>query len=266
MPFINTKNLRIYYQSEGQGDNLLYISGTGGDLRKSPTPFDNNLKKNFHLTAYDQRGLGQTEATQGPYSMQDYAEDACHLLNQLDLKRSYVIGVSFGGMVAQHLAINYPDMVTKLVLICTSPGGGKYHSYPLHVLEEIKDDIEYTKKFISISDTRITDTYIQKNSNQYEILVDQIKNYLRSPDSKLNNGRLLQLDARKDHDVVDELGKIKCPTFIAGGLFDGIVPKHNINILDKLISNSSRKFYKGGHGFFLEDPQAWRDIIEFLKN
>ena len=47
MPFINTKNLRIYYQSEGQGDNLLYISGTGGDLRKSPTPFDNNLKKSL---------------------------------------------------------------------------------------------------------------------------------------------------------------------------------------------------------------------------
>jgi len=159
LPFINTKNLRIYYQSEGQGDNLLYISGTGGDLRKSPTPFDNDLKNNFRLTAYDQRGLGQTEATQGPYSMQDYAEDACYLLNQLDLKRSYVIGVSFGGMVAQHLAINYPDMVTKLVLMCTSPGGEKYHSYPLHELEEIKNDIEYAKKFISISDLRIDENF-----------------------------------------------------------------------------------------------------------
>ena len=265
MPFINTKNLRIYYQSEGQGDNLLYISGTGGDLRKSPTPFDNDLKNNFRLTAYDQRGLGQTEATQGPYSMQDYAEDACHLLNQLDFKRSYVIGVSFGGMVAQHLAINFPDMVTKLVLMCTSPGGEKYHSYPLHELEEIENDIEYAKKFISISDLRINENFKNDNHIEYEVLINRIKNYLRSPESKENIGKILQLSARKDHNVIDKLENISCPTLIAGGLYDGIAPKENTDILNKLIPNSHKKFYKGGHTFFLEDQSAWKDIINFLK-
>ena len=266
MPFIKTKSIEIYFESGGLGEIILFISGTGGDLRKSPNAFDNDLKKHFKVISYDQRGLGQTEIPKGPYTMKDYADDAYNFIKKMNFTKVKVIGVSFGGMVAQHLAINYPSIIEKLVLMCTSPGGKKYHSFPLHDLEKIDDDLEYTKKFVSISDTRITETYIQKNSHQYNILIDQIKNYLRSSDSKLNNGRLLQLEARKDHDIVDKLGKIKCPTFIAGGLFDGIVPKHNINILDKLISNSLRKFYKGGHGFFLEDPQAWRDIIQFLKN
>ena len=66
-------------------------------------------------------------------------------IEKLNLKRVHIIGVSFGGMVAQHLAINYPASVERLVLMCTSPGGEKYHSFPLHELEEIIDDQEYVR-------------------------------------------------------------------------------------------------------------------------
>tara|TARA_Y100001936_G_scaffold244486_1_gene284937 strand:+ start:633 stop:1433 length:801 start_codon:yes stop_codon:yes gene_type:complete len=266
LPFINTKSIKIYYESAGQGETVLYISGTGGDLRKSPSVFDNDLKNNFHLISYDQRGLGQSEIPVGPYSMKDYAEDAFNFIEKLNLKRVYVIGVSFGGMVAQHLVINHPGIVERLVLMCTSPGGEKYHSFPLHELEEIIDDQEYIRKFISISDLRINADYIKNNSKQYTILTDQIKNYLRSPESKENKGKFLQLGARKDHNVMDLLKNINCPTLIMGGLYDGIAPKDNIDILDKQIPNSVKKFYKGGHGFFLEDHQAWKDVINFLKN
>ena len=96
MPFINTKNIKIYYESAGQGEDLLYISGTGGDLRKSPSVFDNDLKNNFHLISYDQRGLGQSEIPAGPYSMKDYADDAFSFIEKLNLKRVHIIGVSFG--------------------------------------------------------------------------------------------------------------------------------------------------------------------------
>ena len=101
--------------------------------------------------------------------MKDYADDAFSFIEKLNLKRVYIIGVSFGGMVAQHLAINYPGVVERLVLMCTSPGGEKYHSFPLHELEEIIDDQEYVRKFISISDLRINADYIKKNSKEYKI-------------------------------------------------------------------------------------------------
>ena len=89
---------------------------------------------------------------------------------------------------------------------------------------------------------------------------------MRGPNKQKNNGKLLQLEARKNHDTFNNLKNIKCPTFIAGGLFDGIAPKDNIDILNTLIMNSKKKFYKGGHAFFLEDPQAWEDIINFFKD
>ena len=90
MPFINTKKIKIYYESAGQGEALLYISGTGGDLRKSPSVFDNDLKNNFHLISYDQRGLGQSEIPDGPYTMKDYADDAFNFLIKLGLSLIHI--------------------------------------------------------------------------------------------------------------------------------------------------------------------------------
>ena len=266
MPHLQTDRIEIYYEMKGEGDNLLFISGTGGDLRFSPNAFDNNLKDNFCLLAFDQRGLGQSQIPKGPYTMKDYADDTYSLLEEIGWKETNVIGVSFGGMVAQHLAIEYPEKVRKLALLCTSPGGKDYHSYPLHELENIIDDNEYAKKFVSISDTRINEGFIKANPELYENIVNQIKSYLRASGKKKNDGKLLQLEARKNHDTCKNLKNIKCPTFIAGGLFDDIAPKDNIDILNNLIMNSKKKFYKGGHAFFLEDPKAWEDIINFFKD
>ena len=57
-----------------------------------------------------------------------------------------------------------------------------------------------------------------------------------------------------------------CTDIVCIELEDGIAPKDNIDILDEQIPNSVKKFYEGGHGFFLEDYQAWKDVISFLKD
>ena len=80
MPFISARDIQIYYEISGKGPRLLYISGTGANLRNKPGIFDSPLADHFEILAFDQRGLGQTGRPDIRYSMEDYANDAAGLL------------------------------------------------------------------------------------------------------------------------------------------------------------------------------------------
>src|SRR4030065_372557 len=99
MPFINVRDLKMYYEIRGTGPRLLVISGTGGDLRRSPSIFEMPIAQHFEIPAYDQRGLGQTSRPDIPYTMVDYADHAPGLLEAMGWDRDLVVGISFGGMV-----------------------------------------------------------------------------------------------------------------------------------------------------------------------
>ena len=66
MPFIDVRDLRMYYELQGAGPRLLFISGSSDDLRRKPNIFDSPAASEFEILAYDQRGLGQTAIPEGP--------------------------------------------------------------------------------------------------------------------------------------------------------------------------------------------------------
>ena len=76
MPFVRVRDIDIYYEVHGQGERVLYVNGTNGDLRQMPTLGRGPLEKNFQTLFYDQRGLGQTSKPEAEYTMADYADDA----------------------------------------------------------------------------------------------------------------------------------------------------------------------------------------------
>ena len=88
-------------------------------------------------------------------------EERIAVMEQLELAPCPVLGISFGGMVAQELAIRHPDKVSRLALFCTSPGGEGGSSYPLHELPE--DEEERFPLFLKIGDTRLDDDWIENN-------------------------------------------------------------------------------------------------------
>src|SRR5580658_6373403 len=149
MPIAKLGAIDLYYERAGEGSPLLFISGTGGDLRNKPNVFDGPLAKAFDLLAYDQRGLGRSAKPDVDYTMADYADDAAALLDHVGWPRAKVIGVSFGGMVAQELALRHPAKVERLVLACTSPGGAGGASYPFHEIGEM-DRLERSRLLIPI--------------------------------------------------------------------------------------------------------------------
>ncbi|MGI9590481.1 MAG: alpha/beta fold hydrolase, partial [Myxococcota bacterium] len=140
MPFASIRGIRLYYKrggNAGSGRRLLLVSGSGRDLRQKPSILEGPLAADFELLAFDQRGLGQTDKPDQAYAMADYAADALGLLDHVGWQRSRVYWISFGGMVAQELAVTAPERVERLVLACTSSGGAGGSSYPLHELLDL---------------------------------------------------------------------------------------------------------------------------------
>ena len=273
MPHIQTPDLRIYAERAGAGAPLLYISGTGGDLRATPSIMDSALPASFDLLAYDQRGLGRTQRPAGPYSMQQYADDAAALLDAVGWERCLVFGVSFGGMVAQELAIRHPYRVDRLVLACTSSGGAGAASYPLHELQDLSID-DRARRMIALNDSRFA-ALETENPDRYtrilQITVGGMQAAASQPDETAHisdvtpgEGARLQLEARRYHDTYNRLSQITAPTLVAAGRYDGIAPLSNSEALAREIPHATLQVFEGGHLFMLQDRTAFLAIIEFL--
>jgi 3-oxoadipate enol-lactonase len=255
--------LKIHFERAGNGPPLLFISGTGGDLRNKPNVFDGPLAKSFDLLAYDQRGLGQSEKPDVAYSMADYADDAAALMASQGWDEALVVGVSFGGMVAQELALRHPRRVKRLVLACTSPGGAGGASFPFHEIEHLKGEAR-ARYLIPISDIRRDEAWAAAHPDQYALFVAMgaADPYADEPGHAMGAHR--QLEARAAHDTWDRLPKIVCPTLVAGGRYDGIALPATLEKMAGRIPGARLQMFEGGHLFMIQDRTAVPAMAAFL--
>ena len=262
MAFAQTPDIKLYYERGGDGPPLLFISGSGADLRNKPNQFDSPLARSFELISYDQRGLGQTEQPAGEYSMAQYADEAAALLDYLNLDQVPVMGVSFGGMVAQEFVLRHPDRVSALVLACTSSGGAGGASFPLHELQDLSGEAR-AAAHLKISDLRHTDSWINDNPEAWQ---KRLALTVAAQQSRTNEtGARAQLEARRLHDTFDRLSTLDKPVLLAGGLYDGIAPVSNMQALHAAITGSELKLFSGGHMFLIQDREAYPYIIQWLE-
>jgi 3-oxoadipate enol-lactonase len=264
MPLIRAGELDLYYERKGEGAPLLFISGSGGDLRNTPNVFDGPFPKHFDTLAYDQRGLGRSAKPDRGYTMADYADDAAKLMQALGWSNALVAGVSFGGMVAQEFAIRHPQMVRRLVLACTSPGGSGGASYPLHTIEHMTRE-ERARHMIPISDVRHDAAWAKANPKQFEqaLAIASADPFADEPGHAMGLHR--QLEARAAHDTWDRLARIACPTLITAGKYDGIALPATQEKMAARIPGAQLRFFDGGHLFMIQDRDAFPAMIAFLK-
>ncbi|MDP3635313.1 alpha/beta fold hydrolase [Phenylobacterium sp.] len=264
MPTAHVNGLDLYYERAGSGPPLLFISGTGGDLRNKPNQFDGPFPKAFDMVSYDQRGLGRSDKPDVAYSMADYADDASALMGELGIGRAHIVGVSFGGMVAQELVLRHPRRVDRLVLACTSPGGAGGASFPFHEIDHLKGEAR-ARHLTPISDTRRDAAWAEANPDTYRqiIAISSADPYGEEPDHEMGARR--QLEARAHHDTWDRLDQIEAPTLIAAGRYDGIALPATQENLASRIRGSVLRFFEGGHLFMIQDRTATATMIRFLN-
>jgi len=262
VPTLHANGIDIYYERAGNGPRTLFLNGSGATLETSGLlikPFAAKLD----VAAHDQRGLGRSSIPNGPYTMADYAADAAAVLDHLGWSSARVVGVSFGGMVAQELAVTWPERVERLALCCTSPGGEGGASYPLHELAQLSPE-ERAAKGTLLLDTRYTQEFLAEHPGDRAIAEMMAARRAGAKTAEVVRGETEQLHARAGHDVCDRLPRISAPTLVAGGRYDGIAPPANSEYIAARVPNAELRLYEGGHAFFAQDPKALPEIIEFL--
>jgi len=263
VPSAAVNDIELFYQRWGAGPRLLFLNGSGSSIATSELLIK-LFTDDFDVLVHDQRGLGETAIPPGPYEMADYAADALALLDHVGWDRARVIGVSFGGMVAQELAVTAPGRIERLALLCTSPGGSGGASYPLQELATMPAD-EARTKGTQLLDTRFTPEWLETHAGDRMLAEGMAARRGGNKSAEQLRGETEQLGARSRHDVCDRLGAITCPTLVAGGRFDGIAPPANAEFIAAHVPGTQLRLYEGGHAFFAQDPAAIPDVRAFLR-
>ena len=263
MPVDHVNGVELYWEQRGSGPRLLFCNGSGTTLQ-TVRPLLEAVAAKFDLLAWDYRGLGRSVPLRGPYTMADLAADAVGLMEIAGWDICRVLGVSFGGMVAQEFAVTNPERVERLALACTSTGGGGGSSYPLQELLRLRPE-ERGAAQLKLADSRWDERWLEAHPADRALAEGLTAGGQDQRDPAAAAAYQAQLEARAGHDVWDRLGAITCPTLVGYGNFDGIAPVQNSTAIASRIRGAELRGYEGGHLFLFQDPAALPEFEAFLQ-
>ena len=192
------------------------------------------------------------------YTTREMAKDQAEAMAALGIAKADVIGISQGGMIAQYLAIDYPDLVDKLILAVTSAKPNEITEKVVGVWMEMAVQGNYRDLMIDTAEKSYSDSYLKKYRRLYPLLgrTGKPKNFSRF---------LIQAASCIAHDAYAELDKITCPTLVIGGDCDKIVGTESASVIADRINGSELFIYKGfGHAAYEEAKDFHERILNFL--
>jgi 3-oxoadipate enol-lactonase len=235
----------LHYEERGSGPALLLVPGIPA-VASDWAPLAERLSVSRRAIAYDNRGSGRSSVTPGPYSTVSLASDAVALLDHLGIERADVFGMSLGGMIAQEMALGWPERVDRLVLGCTHCGVA--HSAPMPretgraFAMETDDWAARMNALAPFGFSRDVDPVL------LERFVEK-----KSRDVQDQEGYRAQISAVLSHDTYERLPRIAHPTVILTGDDDQVIPAASSDVLHERIGDSLLYVIRGaGHLFFVE--------------
>lgn len=258
---ITTGDTEMYYVSFGKGEKkLVVLPGLSDGLAtvKGKALFLSSPYKKF-FKDYTVYMFSRKNKMPGGYSIRDMADDQIRAMKLLEIDQANLLGVSQGGMIAQYMAIDHPEMVRKLILAVTAP-----HANPV-VQDAVTGWIDmavrgdHTALMVDTAEKMYSEKYLHKNRKYFPLLARFTKP--RTYDRFLINAyAILGFDCRS------ELPKISCPTLIIAGSDDHTVGNEAASELNRGITGSELYVYDClGHAAFEEAKDFYDRVQEFCE-
>jgi 3-oxoadipate enol-lactonase len=287
MPYARAADgLRIYFERfpPGEGSEqgpdarrpgtppVLLVMGLGANGRVWAPIVRRLGASGYEVITFDNRGCGRSAAPWRPWTTRTMAADAVAVLEQARVRRAHVIGASLGGMVAQELALGYPQRVSTLILGCTTGGMPRVDLVPsralLRVLEAAlrsglstgtaEDRVVDFLRF-SVSETFAADC--RPGSEAWEAVAAM------QEDPMTSRGFAQQMLASMRHSSWSRLNRLKMPVQVQHGSADRLMPLAAGRELARRIPGASFEVIEGaGHALGLERPDETFDhALAFIE-
>jgi 3-oxoadipate enol-lactonase len=259
VPFVQTKDLRMYYELDGPADApALVLSnslGTNLSLWDSQLPV---FAQNFRVLRYDSRGHGQTSATPGEYSIEMLGHDVLQLLDALNHPRVNFCGLSIGGMTGMWLAVNAAQRLQNLVLSNTAPKIGKLDTWN----ERVSAVREGGTKAVA---QQVVERWFTPEFRSNH--PDQIAKTRRMIESTGTDGYVGSCAAVRDFDFWENVSTIRAQTLVIAGTHDQSVPPSDAQKLAKQIPRARYTELPAAHISNVEAAGRFTDeVSSFLRS
>lgn len=250
------------YTIFGKGNKtLLIIPGLTDSLQ--------NVRKSIHVLAFSYRKYAhmyrvyvcsrKTPLPKG-YTTREMAKDLKLFMDAQQITHADVIGVSMGGMIAQHLAADYPQSVQKMIIALSSAESTVKSNEVISYCIEMAKEGHFEDLTIDMMEKSFTDHYLWKYRPLYFLL-------RKAGKPKNTENFIKQAEACLYHNAYERLPMIECSTLVIGGEKDQILGGDASRVIASQITGSRLIMYGHlGHGALQEDSQFEKDSMEFLIN
>jgi pimeloyl-ACP methyl ester carboxylesterase len=266
MPHAVVGGRKVYYEIHGDapGTPLVLIMGLGGSCRGWLPLQVPELSKTRRTVIFDNRGVGGSEDTSGPFTIADLADDTAALLDALSIPRADVLGVFMGGMIAQELALRHPARVERLVLVGTFARPDAKRRLLLEKWRElarIGAPIEITVK------ARLLWTLSDETLEQTDLIDSMVTFFTRDGAPFSNDVFIRQCDACLAHDARDRLRRLTQRTLVICGRHDQLTPpKFHRELADEIPEATLVTLSHGAHLVMAESAERFNHLVtQFLE-
>lgn len=249
---------RLHVEREGSGEPLLWITGFAISSEIF-SPVIHTYAADFDCIRYDNRGAGRSSAPWRLTSIPELAGDAVRLLDALEVDSAHVYGMSMGGMVAQEMAIRFPDRVRGLVLGATSHGG------PRAVLPSPRIAAALTSRGApaQVRAELVGRALFTEDFRRREPALARRYLGLLAAHRASARGLLSHLTASTYHDTRARLHRIVAPTLVLHGAQDQLTPVANARLIAQAVPDATLAILPdAGHGYLLEQPEESHRLFD----